>query len=71
METIKKDPFSFWLGMGDYAEWIGKHFVHNRKTAKLFAWFMGLVFHQGGTISTVLTGTTVKPITDREKVSHG
>ncbi|MCK4558887.1 MAG: sodium:proton antiporter [Calditrichia bacterium] len=53
-----------------FAEWIGKHFVHNRKTAKLFAWFMGLVFHQGGTISTVLTGTTVKPITDREKVSH-
>lgn len=53
-----------------FAEWIGKHFVHNRKTAKLFAWFMGLIFHQGGTISTVLTGTTVKPITDREKVSH-
>ncbi len=53
-----------------FAEWIGKHFVHNRKTAKLFAWFMGLVFHQGGTISTVLTGTTVKPITDREKISH-
>lgn len=30
-----------------FAEWVGKHFVHNRKTAKLFAWFMGLVFHQG------------------------
>jgi len=53
-----------------FAEWVGKHFVHNRKTAKLFAWFMGIVFHQGGTISTVLTGTTVKPITDKEKVSH-
>ena len=53
-----------------FAEWVGKNFVHNRKTAKLFAWFMGVVFHQGGTISTVLTGTTVKPITDKENVSH-
>lgn len=53
-----------------FANWVGEKFVHNRKTAKLFAWFMGLVFHQGGTISTVLTGTTVKPITDQEKVSH-
>jgi len=53
-----------------FAGWIGDHFVHNRITAKLFAWFMGIVFHQGGTISTVLTGTTVKPITDKEKVSH-
>ena len=53
-----------------FANWVGERFVHNRKTAKLFAWFMGVVFHQGGTISTVLTGTTVKPVTDREKVSH-
>ena len=53
-----------------FAEWVGDRFVHSRKTAKLFAWFMGIVFHQGGTISTVLTGTTVKPITDKEKVSH-
>ncbi len=53
-----------------FANWVGENFVHNRKTAKLFAWFMGIVFHQGGTVSTVLTGTTVKPITDRENVSH-
>jgi Na+/H+ antiporter NhaC len=53
-----------------FANWVGERLVHNRKTAKLFAWFMGVIFHQGGTISTVLTGTTVKPITDREKVSH-
>jgi len=53
-----------------FANWVGERFVHNRITAKLFAWFMGVIFHQGGTISTVLTGTTVKPITDREKVSH-
>ncbi len=53
-----------------FANRVGEKLVHNRRTAKLFAWIMGVVFHQGGTISTVLTGTTVKPITDRERVSH-
>ena len=53
-----------------FAERIGDKFVHDRRSAKLFAWFMGVVFHQGGTVSTVLTGTTVKPVCDREKVSH-
>ena len=53
-----------------FANRVGEKFVHNRKTAKLFAWMMGIVFHQGGTVSTVLTGATVKPVTDREKVSH-
>ena len=36
----------------------------------MFAWIMGVIFHQGGTISTVLTGTTVKPVADRERVAH-
>jgi len=54
----------------NFANWIGERFVHDRRTAKIFAWLMGIVFHQGGTVSTVLTGTTVKPITDREGVSH-
>jgi Na+/H+ antiporter NhaC len=31
---------------------------------------MGLVFHQGGTISTVLTGATARPIGDQHNVSH-
>src|SRR5690625_6084499 len=31
---------------------------------------MGLVFHQGGTISTVLTGATVRPVSDKDNVSH-
>jgi Na+/H+ antiporter NhaC len=53
-----------------FANWVGNKFVRDRISAKLFAWFMGVIFHQGGTVSTVLTGTTVKPITDREKVSH-
>ena len=45
-------------------------FVQGPRTAMLFTWFMGLVFHQGGTVSTVLVGTTVKPIADRHRVSH-
>ena len=28
------------------------------------------MFHQGGTISTVLTGATVRPVGDRHRVSH-
>jgi Na+/H+ antiporter NhaC len=31
---------------------------------------MGVIFHQGGTISTVLAGTTVRPVTDEERISH-
>ena len=47
-----------------------KRFVKSRRSAKLFAWVMGVIFHQGGTISTVLTGTTVRPVADKEGVSH-
>jgi Na+/H+ antiporter NhaC len=31
---------------------------------------MGVLFHQGCTISTVLAGTTVKPVSDKHKVAH-
>jgi len=44
--------------------------VRSRRSAMFFAWLMGIIFHQGGTISTVLTGTTVRPVADREKVAH-
>jgi Na+/H+ antiporter NhaC len=53
-----------------FAEWAGSKVVRGPRTAKLFAWIMGLVFHQGGTISTVLTGTTVRPVSDKHRVSH-
>jgi Na+/H+ antiporter NhaC len=53
-----------------FANYVAKKFVRSRVTAKLFGWVMGVIFHQGGTISTVLTGTTVKPVADRERVSH-
>src|SRR5699024_11786247 len=31
---------------------------------------MGVILHQGGTISTTLTEATVRPVADQHKVSH-
>ncbi len=53
-----------------FAEWARDRVVRGPRSAKLFAWLMGVVFHQGGTISTILAGTTVRPVTDAEGVSH-
>ena len=53
-----------------FAHWASNRFARGRRSAKVLAWAMGLVFHQGGTISTVLTGATVRPIGDRHRVSH-
>jgi hypothetical protein len=53
-----------------FAEWAGSKIVVGPRSAKFFAWLMGIVFHQGGTISTVLTGTTVRPVCDKHRVSH-
>lgn len=57
-------------GAWHFATYISENFVKTRRSAMLFTWMMGVIFHQGGTISTVLTGTTVRPIADREKVAH-
>lgn len=53
-----------------FSEWAGERIVRGPRSARFFAWLMGMVFHQGGTISTVLAGTTVRPVTDRQRVSH-
>lgn len=53
-----------------FAEWMTHNVVRGPRTAKLVAWFLGVVFFQGGTVSTVLVGTTVKPIADKERISH-
>jgi Na+/H+ antiporter NhaC len=53
-----------------FAHWAGERIVRGRKTAKLFGCLIGTVFHQGGTISTILAGSTVKPVADEAKVSH-
>ncbi len=53
-----------------FADLMTRKFVRGPKTAKLVAWALGVIFFQGGTVSTVLVGTTVKPLADRERVSH-
>ena len=53
-----------------FAEAVGRRIVRGPRSAKFFAWLVGIIFHQGGTISTILAGTTVRPITDRQRVSH-
>ncbi len=53
-----------------FAEFVTRRFVRGPRTAKLVAWMLGVVFFQGGTVSTVLVGTTVKPIADKERISH-
>jgi Na+/H+ antiporter NhaC len=53
-----------------FATLMTKHIVKGPKSAKFVAWMLGIIFFQGGTMSTVLVGTTVKPIADKEKISH-
>jgi Na+/H+ antiporter NhaC len=57
-------------GARSFAEWAGARIVRGPRSARFFAWLMGVVFHQGGTISTILAGTTVRPVTDAYRVSH-
>lgn len=57
-------------GAASFADWAGGRVVRGPRTAKLFTWVLGLVIHQGGTISTVLTGTTARSVLEGEDVSH-
>lgn len=53
-----------------FGEAVTKHLVKGPRSAKLVAWGLSFFFFQGGSISCILTGTTAKPIADRERVSH-
>jgi Na+/H+ antiporter NhaC len=57
-------------GAQHFARWAAARIVRGPRSAKVFAWLMGITFHQGGTISTILAGTTVKAVTDQQNVSH-
>jgi Na+/H+ antiporter NhaC len=57
-------------GARHFAERVGLRFAKSRRGSLFFVWLLGCVFHQGGTVSTVLTGSTAKPVTDRFRVSH-
>lgn len=53
-----------------FADYMIEHFVRGQRSAKLVAWFLGILFFQGGTMSTVLVGTTVRPLADKAGISH-
>ncbi|MBN1491980.1 MAG: sodium:proton antiporter [Phycisphaerae bacterium] len=53
-----------------FAELMTRRFVTGPRSAKFVAWLLGVVFFQGGSLSAVLTGTTAKPVADREHISH-
>lgn len=53
-----------------FAQVMTKHFVRGARSAKVVSWLLGIIFFQGGTVSTVLVGTTVRPLADQAKVSH-
>lgn len=56
-------------GAQAFAERAGRTIVRGPRSARFFAWLVGVIFHQGGTISTILAGTTVRPVTDAQRVS--
>ncbi len=53
-----------------FSEYMTEHFVRGPRSAKLVAWMLGVIFFQGGTVSTGLVGTTVKPLADKNNISH-
>jgi len=53
-----------------FANYTAANFVRGPRSAKFVAWLLGLVFFQGGTISTVLAGVAIKPLADNNRVSH-
>ncbi|MEZ4318850.1 MAG: Na+/H+ antiporter NhaC family protein [Myxococcota bacterium] len=53
-----------------FAEVVGGRIAKGPRSSLFFAWLLGCVFHQGGTVSTVLAGTTVRPVADKHRVSH-
>jgi Na+/H+ antiporter NhaC len=53
-----------------FADHVSLNWVRGPKSAKVITWMLGMFFFQGGTMSAVLAGTTAKPISDRENVSH-
>ncbi len=53
-----------------FANFTTKKFVRGPRSAKFIAWLLGIIFFQGGSVSTVLAGVSIKSIADRNRVSH-
>jgi Na+/H+ antiporter NhaC len=56
-------------GAQAFAIWAGRGIVRGPRSARFFAWLIGVVFHQGGTISTILAGTTVRSVAESHRIS--
>lgn len=57
-------------GIQHFAKLLAKKYVRSARGALFLTWVLGLIFHQGGAISSVLTGSIAKPIADQHRVSH-
>ena len=57
-------------GAQHFAAVVGGKMAKGPRSARFFGWLVGVIFHQGGTVSTVLAGTTVKPVTDKHGIAH-
>jgi len=57
-------------GARHFAATVGERMARGPRSSLCFGWLVGILFHQGGTVSTVLAGTTVKPVADRHRISH-
>jgi Na+/H+ antiporter NhaC len=53
-----------------FADVVGGKIARGPRSSLFLGWVIGCIFHQGGTVSTVLAGTSVKPIADKHRVSH-
>ena len=57
-------------GAMHFGKILSSKLVKGRKSALFLSWVMGIIFHQGGTVGAIMTSTTVKPISDKYKISH-
>lgn len=53
-----------------FANYLSQRYIKTARSAKLVSWILGVLFFQGGTLSAVVIGSTVKPVADKVKVSH-
>jgi len=53
-----------------FAKVVGGKVAKGPRSSLFFAWLLGCIFHQGGTVSTVLAGTTVRPVADKHRIAH-
>ncbi|MFO7769449.1 MAG: Na+/H+ antiporter NhaC family protein [bacterium] len=57
-------------GAVHFARWLGDRIVRGPRSARVFTVLLGSLFHQGGTVSAILTGSTARPVCDEEGLSH-